>query len=258
MRPKIDFRQCEAIPFLESLEGNSLRAIITDPPYDASKGSSFTGDYNTIKEAWDDLPDPLWIELAYAKLMPGGSLVSCGSIHNALYLLEYARNAGFRSVPHQKIVWVKVSVAPARRKRLTYQHEDIWWWVKPGAPYTFNPCYDGRGRKVTDVWLIQKTSPREKLYDTNREALHPTQKPQELGRRLVEIFTGPGDMVCDCFAGTGTFLYMAARLGRTPIGCESDDKYYEPALARIERGISESKHRRVEASGNGRQVVSLL
>src|SRR5690606_35749502 len=46
------------------------------------------------------------------------------------------------------------------------------------------------------------------------ERWHTWQKPDELGERLVTHATEPGQLVVDPFAGTGTFLLAAARLGR--------------------------------------------
>lgn len=37
-----------------------------------------------------------------------------------------------------------------------------------------------------------------------KQTQHPTEKPELLTRRLVEIFTNPGDIVLDSFAGGGT------------------------------------------------------
>lgn len=51
---------------------------------------------------------------------------------------------------------------------------------------------------------------------------HAWQKPEELAERLVRHSTAAGELVLDCFAGTGTFLLAAARLGRTAAGCDVD------------------------------------
>jgi DNA modification methylase len=50
--------------------------------------------------------------------------------------------------------------------------------------------------------------------------VHSWQKPDALAERLILHATQPGDVVADCFAGTGTFLVTAGRLGRVGIGCE--------------------------------------
>jgi DNA modification methylase len=51
---------------------------------------------------------------------------------------------------------------------------------------------------------------------------HAWQKPDDLAERLIRHSTKAGDVVVDCFSGTGTFLLAAHRLGRLAFGCESD------------------------------------
>lgn len=59
--------------------------------------------------------------------------------------------------------------------------------------------------------------------------LHPTQKPVNLLKQLIEIFTDEGDVVIDPVAGSGTTLRAAAELGRNCYGFEIDRKFYEDA-----------------------------
>lgn len=51
---------------------------------------------------------------------------------------------------------------------------------------------------------------------------HAWQKPDLLAERLIRHSTRPGDLILDPFAGTGTFLLAAAKLGRRSAGCERD------------------------------------
>ncbi|MGH7471017.1 MAG: DNA methyltransferase, partial [Longimicrobiales bacterium] len=48
----------------------------------------------------------------------------------------------------------------------------------------------------------------------------PTQKPEELLSRIATAFSGPGDLVLDCFIGSGTTAAVAQKLGRRWIGCD--------------------------------------
>jgi DNA modification methylase len=51
---------------------------------------------------------------------------------------------------------------------------------------------------------------------------HEWQKPMELIERLIRNSSNPGDLVFDPFAGSGTTLLAAAKLGRKAIGCDID------------------------------------
>ena len=56
----------------------------------------------------------------------------------------------------------------------------------------------------------------------NIPKLHPTQKPVVLLKRLIGIFTDPGDVVIDPCAGSGSTLRAAYELGRNSYGFEID------------------------------------
>lgn len=49
---------------------------------------------------------------------------------------------------------------------------------------------------------------------------YPTQKPEALLKRIIELASNPGDLVFDCFMGSGTTQAMAMHLGRRSIGAD--------------------------------------
>ena len=65
--------------------------------------------------------------------------------------------------------------------------------------------------------------------DTESEKIHPTQKPVELLKTLIEIFTDPGDVVIDPVAGSGSTLVAAQRCGRKAYGFEIKKEFYTKA-----------------------------
>lgn len=62
---------------------------------------------------------------------------------------------------------------------------------------------------------------------------HPTMKPLPLMLELVELFTDPGDVILDPFAGSGTTGVACLRLGRRFIGIERSEKYAAVATERL-------------------------
>jgi site-specific DNA-methyltransferase (adenine-specific) len=52
-------------------------------------------------------------------------------------------------------------------------------------------------------------------------------------KRLIEIFTDPGDVVIDPCAGSGSTLRAAAELGRNSYGFEVSTKFYKEAVAKM-------------------------
>ena len=76
---------------------------------------------------------------------------------------------------------------------------------------------------------------------------HPTIKPLELVKNHLINSTQQGDVVLDCFMGSGTTGVACKELGLDFIGFELNKKYYDIAVDRI-NGISQ-KERRIEATG---------
>lgn len=73
--------------------------------------------------------------------------------------------------------------------------------------------------------------------DTTTPKVHPTQKPVPLLRRLIEIFTDPGDVVIDPCAGSGTTLLAATQLGRKAFGFEIKKDFYKDAQAKVLKNV---------------------
>lgn len=63
--------------------------------------------------------------------------------------------------------------------------------------------------------------------------IHPTQKPVNLLKQLIEIFTDEGDVVIDPCAGSGTTLRAAAELNRSSYGFEIDRRFYTEAKEKM-------------------------
>lgn len=65
--------------------------------------------------------------------------------------------------------------------------------------------------------------------DNESEKIHPTQKPVELLKTLIEIFTDEGDVVIDPVAGSGSTLIAAERLNRKAYGFEIKKDFHQKA-----------------------------
>lgn len=63
--------------------------------------------------------------------------------------------------------------------------------------------------------------------------IHPTQKPVILLKRLIELFTDPGDVVIDPVAGSGATLRAAKELGRSSYGFEISKDFYNKAQSKM-------------------------
>ena len=75
--------------------------------------------------------------------------------------------------------------------------------------------------------------------------IHPAQKPVNVLKRLVEIFTDPGDVVIDPVAGSGSTLRACAETGRDCYGFEVSRDFYKAAMEKMLAGIGQDKQVRM-------------
>lgn len=80
---------------------------------------------------------------------------------------------------------------------------------------------------LTDLWHdIHRIRHNSFRYN------HPTLMPQKLAKRIINIFSKPGDVVLDCFNGVGTTTLVAEKLHRNYVGIEKSPSYYNTSLHR--------------------------
>ncbi len=84
---------------------------------------------------------------------------------------------------------------------------------------------------------------------TGKSRIHPTEKPVALLRYLVAVFSNPGDLILDPFAGSGSTGEAACRLSRRAILVERDPEYFAKASSRLadissENGVARMPRRR--------------
>ena len=82
----------------------------------------------------------------------------------------------------------------------------------------------------TDTWYVPR------VCGTFKErGDHPCQMPSALLERIIRVASNPGDLVFDPFAGSGTTLAAAKRLGRDFLGVELSENYAEKIRTRLEQ-----------------------
>ena len=123
-----------------------------------------------------------------------------------------------------EIIWA-YDYGGRAKNRWPRKHDNILWYAKDPKHYTCDLVQSdriaymapklvgaekaGRGKTPTDVWwhTIVPTNSRERTG-------YPTQKPLGILTRIVKVHSRPGDLVLDCFAGSGTTGEAAVREGR--------------------------------------------
>ena len=132
---------------------------------------------------------------------------------------------------------------------------------RPGTGYEAFVCMHPEGRSEWNggggfgvyTHLSRPGHDQGATYVKGRErADHPTVKPLALMLELVSLFTSPGDLILDPFAGSGTTGVAALRLGRRCILIEKDPKY---AALCVERMRAEEAGSTLAASRAGQEAL---
>lgn len=189
--------QQDAIEFLNSIDNQSIDLLLTDPPYST---------------AIDDIEGfaASWVPLALSKIKPSGRAYICtGAYPRELkaYLDVTLQEKVFdlKSI----LVWTyKNAMGPAPKLGYHLNWQAVFYLVGPDAPDLDAP-------KLTE---------REAVHELHvpRPSKDTWQKPDELADRFVRHSTRIGGSVIDPFAGTGTFVRVAAEIGRNAVGSDND------------------------------------
>jgi site-specific DNA-methyltransferase (adenine-specific) len=75
--------------------------------------------------------------------------------------------------------------------------------------------------------------------NSRRHGEHPTEKPVSLMREIVSLFSNAGDKICDPFMGSGTTGVACVELGRSFVGIEKNEKYFDIACRRISEALKQ-------------------
>jgi adenine-specific DNA-methyltransferase len=106
--------------------------------------------------------------------------------------------------------------AYSKEKMKGFEQQGRIHYPKKGIPRLKRYESEHEGTVLQDIWLDVN-----KIHNQSSEQLHyPTQKPEALLDRIVKASTSEGDLVLDCFIGSGTTAGVAEKLNRRWIACD--------------------------------------
>jgi DNA modification methylase len=119
-----------------------------------------------------------------------------------------------------------------------YERKDI---IGDFEPYSFKATKEGQPRagKNSRTATLNDGSRRcvlsviQNANKTLRKSAHPTEKPSELYRFLIERYCPVGGMVLDPTMGSANSVFTAYDMNRSAIGIEKDKTFYDKAVARL-------------------------
>jgi len=202
------------IPLLDYI----FDAIITDPAYNLSNDPNVKEDFGEW-DKFDSREDYLnfqrkWLKIALPKLKKGGNVLIFAAFEYGGYLMEILREVGLTVRNHS--VWHK-SNPPTKHKSSDISSCEFIIWATKGKNATYNWLGSKKAHNFIETPLCQG----------NGRTSHPTQKPIEVMKWLLEKYTNPGDLVLDPFAGSGSTGVACKLMGRNYVLIEEYRPYYE-------------------------------
>lgn len=245
----------DCLAIMKDISANSIDLIICDLPYGCLATPKIGGGQNIRMDSnrcgWDvkiDLPK-FW-EQAKRILRNEHSPVIHFCTTKFGYELIKSNESWFR----YDLIWDKgcgVSFLSANRMPMR-SHEMIYVFSKAGAYYNrvdisgnFKPYTLGNGESK-QYGQKKKVRATEEKGNGKRCALsviknpksytrdgHPTEKPTELYKWLIERYSPPDGTILDPTFGSGNSVFTAWEMGRHAIGIEKDDAFYDKAEKKL-------------------------
>jgi DNA modification methylase len=230
---------------MDELSAESIDLIITSPPYWTIKNYrnaqqiGLGQSYEEYLQQLGIVGREMWRVLRSGRVLCWviGTHVSDGQLrHIPAESIRIFGEVGF--VLRKEFVWAKPKGTQGLWQRgttqflkskpypgqanINIQHEFILVFQKPGE----FPVHE---QHRLDEAFIKETAWSVWELPVSRTKGHPAPFPIELPSRLIRLFSYPGEVVLDLFAGTGTTLLAARELGRSGVGYEITGEYCQLA-----------------------------
>lgn len=207
--PDIYYKDC--FDFLPTLKDNSFDLLITDPPYSTDVNDI----YSFAKE---------WVNIALKKVKKTGRVYICtGAYPKEVQAYLDVLLSQKKFIVDNPLIWTyrnTLGRTPNMKYNLNYQV--IFHLYSLDSP-PLDTSITNEMFSVQDI-----NAPDGRLGDR----FHTWQKPDKLGERLIRHSSKAGDRILDCFACTGTFLLMAAKMNREAVGCDNSKENLQIAKER--------------------------
>ncbi len=245
---------------LQKIETETVDLAFADPPFNIGY------DYDVYKDRRpaDHYLDwsRQWGQAIHRILKPIGTFwLAIGDEYAAELKLLFQNELGFTC--RSWVVWY-YTFGVNCTKKFSRSHAHLFYLVKDAKQFTFNDLAvrvpsarqlvyadrraDAAGRLPDDTWILRPQDlpdgfrpdedtwyfPRVCGTFKERAGWHGCQMPEQLLGRIIRACSNPGDLVLDPFAGSGTTLAVAKKLGRRWLGFELSENYAARVRARLD------------------------
>lgn len=226
----------DAIEEMKKLPDNSVRLIVTDPPYNLNKNYGNNQDKLEFDEYLDFSRQ--WLREAARVSTDDGTIYVFMGMRYISYIyniLEQELGMTFNSW----ITWFYTQ-GIGKIKGFSPRHDDILMFTKDPKKFVFHlddirvpqkfyrSVNNMRGANPGNVWEFSHMH-----YCNKNRKKHPTQKPEGLFERMVLASSNRGDIVLDPFVGSGTALRVCQQTGRKGIGIDINPEYIKMTEERL-------------------------
>ncbi len=247
--------QGDSLAWLKTLPDASVNLVFADPPYNLGKADWDTFESQAVYVDWC----LEWIREVSRILTPAGTFYICGfseiladiKCHAAPHfkgcrwlVWHYKNKANLGNDwgrSHESIVHFRKTMTVRLNMddiRIPYGAHTLKY---PSHPQAETSVYGGGSAGLRDNWTPNPKGAKPKdVFDIpttcngmGEKTPHPTQKPEELLRKIVLASSQEGDLVVDPFSGSGTTLVVAEQLKRRWLGCDLSEEYNRWAVERI-------------------------
>jgi len=205
----------DSIEFINKLQDESVDCFITDPPYGIEIHNTRKQEkqYADGKEYAIDLLDNV-LKALKPKLTKDAHLYIFSGYTNAYEFKNLI--AKYYEVQDNPIIWVKDNHTMCNfSTAYANKHEYIWF------------AKNGEGRILNGFSSDILNFPRQ--HDTD----HTAEKPVDLLKFLISQSTVEGEIVVDCFVGSGSSAVAAKQLNRNFSGCDAEKHWVETTKGRL-------------------------
>jgi DNA modification methylase len=216
--------------------GEFAQLVLTDEPYNVANVGHVTSnaDHREFAFAHGEMSreefarfNRQWMEAVLDRLVDGGLFATFIDWRSIDLVIASGRDLGLDLI--NIVVWVKTNGGQGSLWRS--QHEFLPVFKKGAEPHTNNVELGRHGRWRSNVWEYAGAS---SLGSDARQGLelHPTVKPRLLLEDALIDITNRGDIVIDCFGGSGSTLVAAEATGRRCRAIEFDGPYCDVIIRR--------------------------
>lgn len=246
----------DVIDWLQTLDDETVDLVFADPPYNLKKAEWDTFESQQAYVNWS----LQWIQEAARVLKPTGTLYICGFseiladlklpasryFEGCRWLVWHYKNKANLGKDwgrsHESILHFRKS------KKFSFNIDDVripygnHTLKYPDHPQAITSQYGKNGKHKNSIWQPHPkgAKPRDVIEipttcnGMNEKTPHPTQKPEELLRKIILSSSNIGELVIDPFLGSGTTAVVAEQLKRRWKGCDISAEYSQWAAKRIQ------------------------